>query len=726
MSSNYVDTTAIMQVIGCVFNNPTLLDITDKYIIVEEDFVEDFHKILFGSIYNLSQKTNVVTIDSILDYLSVRPKHLATFENNKGVEYLTKVSQLAEQGTFNYYYSRLKKFTLLRAYDNIGLDVSDLYNPDEILDVNKKQKQEDWLDLTSLEDIATTIDLKIDEIRIKYVDEAKGDGWQAGEGLKDLILSLEENPEIGVPLYGRLINTATRGARLKKFYLRSAPSGVGKAIPNNTILFTPDGFKRVDEVKIGDKLFGDDGKPTTVLNIFPQKEKKQVYEITFSDGRKAKCCKDHLWEYYYQSHRNWQSRVESLDQIIKRTEKLKNGLKTSDNNGYRFKIKLNQPVIFPEKELPLNPYVLGLLLGDGSFRYQDSQKDLTFSSNDEELPNTIGKICDWEVQKNSDFNYNYSFKYKDNLYSHKKVWVEDVIVKELWNKKSQDKFIPEDYLTSSIEQRYQLLQGLLDTDGTIDEKGRVSFENTSKKLIKQVEFICRSLGFITSISEDKRKEKYTESCYKLRIQCKKQLKPKLFNLKRKKEKAEKYAASNKREEYKEFLSIVNIEKLNDYTDMTCFTVDNQSHLFLMNDFIVTHNTRTMIADACYLACDEIYDENFGWIKNGISQPTLYITTEQELSEIQTMMLAFISNVDEEHILNGQYIGDERERVLYAADVISRASLWVEELPDFSLQDIENKIKKNIRDHDIKYLFNRKIETMKNFSINQWGKQLIAC
>jgi replicative DNA helicase len=115
-------------------------------------------------------------------------------------------------------------------------------------------------------------------------------------------------------------------------------------------------------------------------------------------------------------------------------------------------------------------------------------------------------------------------------------------------------------------------------------------------------------------------------------------------------------------------------------------------------------SRTMVADACNIACNQIYDESFGWIKNGTSEPTLYITTEQELEELQTMMLAFLSNVDEDHILNGKYEGNEEDRVLKAASILSESPLYIEVLPDFSLKDVEDKIKKNIRDHDIKYCF----------------------
>ena len=121
-------------------------------------------------------------------------------------------------------------------------------------------------------------------------------------------------------------------------------------------------------------------------------------------------------------------------------------------------------------------------------------------------------------------------------------------------------------------------------------------------------------------------------------------------------------------------------------------------------------TRSMIADACFIACSKIYDENFGWIKCGTQEPVLFITTEQELEEIQTMMLAFLSNVNEEHILNGEYVEDEEKRVNEAIEILEKAPLFVEELPDFSLKDVEDKIKKNIREHDVKYIFHDYIHT----------------
>lgn len=217
-----------MQVIGSVFNDPKILEEQDKYVIREEDFTEEFHKIVFGAMYNIVVLGGSVNLETIVDYLSTRPKFYGIFQQNKGVEYITKASEFATRDTFNYYYSRLKKMTLLRAYDNYGVDVSFLYDPTNVLDTKKKQEQEEWLDNTSIKDIVNLIDERIDRIKSEYADEECGDGYQAGEGALELIDRFKQAPEVGIPLYGSLINTVTRGARLRKFYLRSAATGLGK------------------------------------------------------------------------------------------------------------------------------------------------------------------------------------------------------------------------------------------------------------------------------------------------------------------------------------------------------------------------------------------------------------------------------------------------------------------------------------------------------------------
>ena len=202
MASKYNDQTAVIQVIGCVFNNVGLLDFDDTYTVTEEDFTSEFHKIVFGAIYQLHYNgAKSVSVAGISDFLALRPKQYAVFEVNKGAEFLLRASNTANETTFKYYYDRMKKMTLLRMYDNFGLDVSFLYDPDNIMDLKKKELQEQWLDNTDLQEIANIIDDKILTIRQTYADVNDcGQSFDAGDGIEELILRFEQTPDVGVPL----------------------------------------------------------------------------------------------------------------------------------------------------------------------------------------------------------------------------------------------------------------------------------------------------------------------------------------------------------------------------------------------------------------------------------------------------------------------------------------------------------------------------------------------
>ena len=231
MGVKYIDVPAIIQVIGAIYNDPTLLD-NENYVFHEEDFGDnEFHLTLFGAIYNLhALGAKEITLNAIEDYLAQRPKRQANFKVNKGAEYLAMLKESTQQTAFQYYYDRMKKMTLLRMYnEKCGMDLSWLYDVDNILDTKKKQYQEDRLDNMTLVEIADMIDKKISDIKLTYVDNCEYEAVQAGSGVELLLETLKQAPELGYPLYGKYMNTILRGARLKKFYLRSAATGVGKS-----------------------------------------------------------------------------------------------------------------------------------------------------------------------------------------------------------------------------------------------------------------------------------------------------------------------------------------------------------------------------------------------------------------------------------------------------------------------------------------------------------------
>ena len=137
MSSKYTDITAIMQVIGNVFNNPSLLDETDKYTITDEDFPDQFHKIVFGSIFKLHELgAKQISLTNINDFLATRPKSEAVYKSQKGDEWLLKVVDSIIPDSFNYYYDRLKKFivknyaknSLIYLFQRMDLKIIEKYN----------------------------------------------------------------------------------------------------------------------------------------------------------------------------------------------------------------------------------------------------------------------------------------------------------------------------------------------------------------------------------------------------------------------------------------------------------------------------------------------------------------------------------------------------------------------------------------------------------------------
>lgn len=229
MSSKYVDTSAVVQTLGSLYNNPKLLEYDDKYFFSVEDFPEKFHQMIFKMFVKLkNQGVEKFNLQVINDFLEGKPKAKRLYDGNQGDKYLLSISEKADFAAFDYYYSRLKKFSLLRAYDDNLIDVSFLYDVDNILDEKKKQLQEEWLDNATLESIALAVDDKIEEIKGRHIQNIYDDSTPAGNGIFDLISKYEQAPAVGLPLYGNLINTITRGARLGKFYLRSAPSGTSK------------------------------------------------------------------------------------------------------------------------------------------------------------------------------------------------------------------------------------------------------------------------------------------------------------------------------------------------------------------------------------------------------------------------------------------------------------------------------------------------------------------
>ena len=684
-------------VLGCLLKQPSLLAETDNYLLTTDDFADRLHKILFSTIFNMFHNgVEDITINEINAYLKSYPELYQTFTELKGNDAVLTAIEIAEVGNFKYYYDKLKKMSLLRSLQNTGFDIKEWYVED-FYDIGKRQELEQKLEQATIKDIIQSYVLKISAVESKYVNRQSFNFGDAADGIEELVNRLKMQPEIGLAVQGDIFTTISRGARKSKFYLMSARSGVGKALPNDTLIPTPQGWKTVGEIKVGDELFDRHGKPTKVLQVLPQGQ-QEVYELTFSDGRTALCNDQHLWSF-------WTRRKNNLTTLSVRDILNKGELKLGKE--WRYKLPIADAIQYPEKEFSINPYVFGLILGGGSFREQPSNKSFSFSSENEDLPSVIAKCMGWSYARNSLANYTWTFKDSQG----KTVYVSDLLkdYPKLINAYSEDKYIPTEYLEGSIDQRYELLNGLLDSDGSVDAKGRVTFFTISQQLKDDFIVLARSLGFIPEVTEDRRMNKYPKTgiCYIVHLQGNVNLKQKLFKLPRKRQIMAEYCNLNIRRQHKNYIDLIQIEKKNSQTEMTCFVVDNEEHLFLMNDFIVTHNSRYAVGQACFLSYPIRWNhQKNNWETVGNTSKSLIITTELDRTEIQTMIIAYLSGVNEENILNGRFNKQEEDRVQKAIDIMKyyKDNILIYHMPDPNVTQLNNNIRRLVITNNIRNVF----------------------
>lgn len=382
--------------------------------------------------------------------------------------------------------------------------------------------------------------------------------------------------------------------------LLTGSSGVGKSTTDSTRIpvFSEDGsvaWKRAGDLVVGDYVFARDGSPTKVLGVFPQGE-RDVYRVTFGDGRTLDVSDNHLWAVYpYNERGGYHGPTIYSTQTL-----MRKGLMGTLDSGQRFMkyaVPMNQPVQWPMADLPVDPYALGVLIANGWFMGRDLS---LYSDIDEEIVDRVGQAigaASWDQPRGT---YSWCFR-TDKLLDNKEkqqIRKADVLVgsaSELIGVHELSVFIPEQYLASSIEQRWALVQGLFDCDGYIDEYDhcRISYGTESKQLAENIRTLLLSLGVQCWIKQhEPRKGLLSTTEYEVRVMAGFSDESRFFRLDRKKRLVIEghHRSSRVIEKMFDYVDIRSIEKLDAKESMTCIYVDNDEHLYQAGDFIVTHNT----------------------------------------------------------------------------------------------------------------------------------------
>lgn len=379
-------------------------------------------------------------------------------------------------------------------------------------------------------------------------------------------------------------------------------TGEGKAINIDTPIPTPDGWKTAKDIQIGDLVFGSDGKPTKIVGVYPQPEPMEEYLMTFSDGRQVIAAGNHRWAVYTTWSNTSRAAKNGTTTIVKTTEQMyEKGVKCGHDGDahrpWRYRIPIAGAADYPVRDLPLDPYVLGAFLGNGC---RSKTKALTLSSKDTYVPNRVASKLSAQLGKSVSAdkchpnNHNWVFRFADGTLVHA-YDIDESLTAILCETYSYDKAIPEEYLIASISQRQDLLRGLLDTDGCIDDtnRHRVTYSTTSAALADGITQLVRSLGMAATkrVRPANTQEHANHDEIVLRVLCDNEDKPMLFSQPEKLMRAKSAKdAGNSMRKHTDRLPIVSIEKTGKTSEMVCFQVEADDHLFLCGDYIITHNT----------------------------------------------------------------------------------------------------------------------------------------
>jgi superfamily II DNA or RNA helicase len=406
-----------------------------------------------------------------------------------------------------------------------------------------------------------------------------------------------------------------------------APTSAGKAQPLDSLVYTPSGPRRMGDIEVDSIVCTPDGGEARVAAVFPQGV-KEVCRITFSNGDSVECCEDHLWKVDAIMD-GWQGK-------IKDTKYLENNL-ASPSGRPRYKIQKSDPVQFNHSLVELEPYLMGVLLGDGRLG-----NDVVWLSNADEqlLKHVRGMLREgYELKHNGKYDYRITQSPRSPKRSF---YLEVMRHYNLAGKRSHEKFIPKCYKYNTVENRMNIVRGLMDTDGYVDGEGHLEFGSSSKQLALDFKEIVESLGVVCHWREKEPTYTYKEEKKRGRRHYTVTLavegdSSEFFSLSRKKKRCG--IRGKKGTDW----IISKIERIGK-KECRCILVDSEHHLYLTDHCVPTHNTNVLVGILLTLPPDtptlvlanrkSLVDQNYDEIKQwGIKNVGRFYGDHKEIRNI---------------------------------------------------------------------------------------------
>jgi replicative DNA helicase len=478
----------------------------------------------------------------------------------------------------------------------------------------------------------------------------------------------------GVPTGLNKLDEMTAGLQPSDLILIAGRPSMGKAQPLDAHVKTVTGWKRMGELRVGDELASTDGRRSRVRAIFPQGV-KQIFRVTFSDGRSAECTDDHLWRVGY---REWpEPRILTTEGVARLRQSVR----------YRHRLWIDTPSgqYGHAESLPIDPWLLGALLGDGKL----SGSSLMFSTAAPEMLERLLERASSTYLLRAAGGYDWRIVQAAGAYQKGVAGVAPnglmsaLRTLGLWDIRSDEKFIPDVYLHASRESRLEILRGLMDTDGWVERWGSARFCSTSERLARGVVALVRSLGGWCSIRS--RRTTYSHrgtkrvgrTAFMCNIQC-----PgpqAMFRLSSKLARA----AVPRRRRRPVFLSIEPVRM----AEAQCISVTHPSGLYITDDYVVTHNTAFALSIAQHVG-----------IK--LHMKILILSLEMSSQQLVQRMLSSEGRVDSLSVRTGRLQAQDWHRLTSAAGRLSEAPIFIDDSPGLSVLEVRAKARRMKSEHGL--------------------------
>ena len=477
----------------------------------------------------------------------------------------------------------------------------------------------------------------------------------------------------GIPTGYVDLDKETSGFQPGDLIVIAGRPSMGKAQPLDAKVRMLRGWKRMGDINVGDALASVDGRPSFITGVFPQ-GRRQLYRVAFSDGRATECCGEHLWRVHY---RTWpKPRILTTDKIATMLSR----------QCYRGRLWIDSATgdFGEDVDLPIDPWILGALLGDGNL----TQTTIIFSTAEEEMRRRLAERLEGtlEVRHAGGVDWRVTQKHLVNVGGRigpaPNPLTSAVKTLGLWGKRSHEKFIPRLYLDGSRATRVDVLRGLLDTDGWVERWGTIRFCTSSPYLAHDVVNLVRSLGGWCSLNSKRPMYNYKgeKKCGLQTFVCTiHHPEPaSLFLLSHKQAHTLRVPLRRKR---CVFASIqpTRVE------EAQCISVSHPSQLYITDDDIVTHNTALALNIAENVALHTRF-------------PVAVFSMEMGATQLALRMIGSVGRLDQHKLRTGRLMPEDWDRLSEALGKLNEAPILIDETPALNAIEVRSRSRRLMRQY----------------------------